>query len=724
MRKKVMILLAAIMFTALIFVLGSFLLYQKSKENSKEEQISIAEIEFYLSVADEETADSFLRQCDEIQREKGYLPKEETMQSLITYMNKMQPELEMDYREAGVVSVSGNTLLVKAEQEESLREFTRLTPDEAEETAEKPQPGDIISVFGTKDTILNIVEIRDGTVLLKTAWIKGNTQNELTVRYGNDEFAMANHDEGYNGYEDIVDITVKDGGAASVTAYTDKINAKLLSVRDGEIELDGAGVFSYTENMQVYKLYGEYEPYTLADLKIGYAFTDFVLNDQKEIVAALVSGEGYLDKIRVVVKTTGFESPYHEKVVLCCDTDMEWSSGDKSGVAEGGTELEINAESEMFENSRIRFSPVALSAKIKLPSVERNQGTPAYRGTIEIEKTSKGLLVINELLLDEYLYSVVPSEMPANYPLEALKAQAVSARTYAYAHMKSSSLQSYGAHVDDSAAFQVYNNISENDMTTRAVRETEGIIVCKNEKPVTTYFYSTSCGYGTDLSAWMAENDDYLKSQKIGVGNTLDLTDNGTFDDYIRDRDTTCYEEEETYFRWKYETPVNEELLLENLRKRYQANPQQILTETEEGFVSREIDGFGELKDVEVIKRAGGGAVTELLMTGSENTIKILSEKNVRYILAGENTKLSYGENYSKEGKADGMLPSSFLTIEPEESDGKITALRIFGGGFGHGIGMSQNGAKQMAKRGMGFNEILSFFYAETELKEMKKEEK
>lgn len=723
MRKKVMILLTVIVVTALVFVIGSSMLYQKSRESRKEE-ISISEIDFYLSVADEETADGFLQQCDEIQREKGYLPKEETMQSLITYMNEMQPELEMDYREAGVVSVSGNTLLAKTEQEEFLQEYTRLTRNEAEETSETPQPGDIISVFGTKDKILNIVEIREGTVLLKTAWVKGNTENKLTVRYGDNEFALANCDREYNGYEDIVDITVKDGGAALVTAYTDKINAKLLSVRDGKIELEGAGIFPYTEHMQVYKLYGEYEPYTLADLKIGYAFTDFVLNDKKEIVAALVSGEGYLDKIRVVVKTTGFESPYHESVVLCCDTDMEWSSGDKSGVTESGTELEINVESEMFDSTRICFSPVALSAKIKLPSVERNQGTPSYRGTIEIEKTPDGLLVINELLLDEYLYSVVPSEMPASYPLEALKAQAVSARTYAYAHMNSSSLQSYGAHVDDSAAFQVYNNISENDMTTRAVRETEGIIVCKNQKPVTTYFYSTSCGYGTDLSAWMAENDDYLRSHKIGEGNSLDLTDNVTFDEYIRGRDLDCYEVEETYFRWKYETAVNEELLLENLKKRYQANPQQVLTGTEEGFVSREIDAFGELTDIAVIKRAGGGAVTGLLLIGTENTIKILSEKNARYILAGENTKLSYGENYSKEGKADGMLPSAFLTIEPELKDGKITALRIFGGGFGHGIGMSQNGAKQMAKRGMGFDEILSFFYAETELEEMKKEEK
>ena len=107
--------------------------------------------------------------------------------------------------------------------------------------------------------------------------------------------------------------------------------------------------------------------------------------------------------------------------------------------------------------------------------MERSQGTPAYRGSIELIKGENGILVINEVLLEEYLYAVVPSEMPASYPLEALKSQAVCARTYAYDKMCRAGLPAYGAHVDDSAAFQVYNNIEENADTTRAVKETAGL---------------------------------------------------------------------------------------------------------------------------------------------------------------------------------------------------------------------------------------------------------
>lgn len=727
MRKKGIFLCLSILLLAFIFVVGSTWLVKKAKEvPPKEEQITMEEIAHLLSEASPENRYAFLDQCAEEFEKRGYWLYEETVEKLVAYIKENEPELGLDYRDLKVVSVSEDVVLAQCGDENGLQLYQIK---EMQELSSEIQPGDFLRTISTADTVLKITEVGETEITLEATWIKANSDDELTVKYEEQEFAVANFDETYTGYEDIADIKIAEGGATEVTVYTDKINARLLSIKDCSIELEGLGVYPYAENIQVYKLFGEYEPYTLSDLKIGYAFTDFVLNGKKEIVAALVSGEGYLNKIRVVIKTTGFESAYHETVVLSCDTDMEWYSGEASGQIKGGEQVTIDADSEMFEQARITFVPVALSAKTKLHSVERNQGTPAYRGTIEIEKTPDGLVVINELSLDEYLYSVVPSEMPASYPLEALKAQAVSARTYAYAHMLDTRLQSYGAHVDDSAAFQVYNNIMENDMTTRAVRETEGVIVGKDNVPVTTYFYSTSCGYGTDLTAWVSENDSYLQSNRIGEGEDLALTDEEVFADFIRRWDNNCYEASESYFRWKYETEINEELLLENLQKRYAANPDQVLTKTPKGFVSKEITKFGNLQNIEIEKRAPGGAITQLLLVGSKATIRILSEKNVRYILAGESTELLLGENYSKEGSVNGMLPSAFLTIETEhepsenpDAEKEIVSYCIYGGGFGHGIGMSQNGARQMANRGMSYDEILRFFYVETDLMAMKKE--
>lgn len=130
--------------------------------------------------------------------------------------------------------------------------------------------------------------------------------------------------------------------------------------------------------------------------------------------------------------------------------------------------------------------------------------------------------MVNELPLEEYLYSVVPSEMPASYPLEALKAQAICARTYAYGHMSRAGYPRYGAHVDDSTSYQVYNNITEADSATTAVKETYGQMILTDEGTVAnTYYYSTSCGVGTTANVWKtaeAEALDYLKKRPAESG--------------------------------------------------------------------------------------------------------------------------------------------------------------------------------------------------------------
>ena len=106
---------------------------------------------------------------------------------------------------------------------------------------------------------------------------------------------------------------------------------------------------------------------------------------------------------------------------------------------------QVHRESEFFSGERIYVEPEALTGRIKLLSVERAQGNPEYRGKMEIARAEEGLVLVNEVLLEEYLYSVVPSEMPSSYPLEALKAQAVCARTYAYRHMQHSGIAGFGA---------------------------------------------------------------------------------------------------------------------------------------------------------------------------------------------------------------------------------------------------------------------------------------
>ena len=95
--------------------------------------------------------------------------------------------------------------------------------------------------------------------------------------------------------------------------------------------------------------------------------------------------------------------------------------------------------------------------------------------------------------------------MPSGYEKEALKAQAVCARTYAWIHMQEHGLEEYGADVDDSVNYQVYQNIPPQESTTEAVQETNGQILCQNGEPVETYYFSTSAGVTSTDEIWGAD---------------------------------------------------------------------------------------------------------------------------------------------------------------------------------------------------------------------------
>lgn len=110
--------------------------------------------------------------------------------------------------------------------------------------------------------------------------------------------------------------------------------------------------------------------------------------------------------------------------------------------------------------------------------------------------------MVNELPLENYLCKVVPSEMPASYQKEALKAQAICARSYAYRQIMDYAYPEYQAHVNDSTDYQVYNNSASQQAATEAVQETAGKVLKYNGNIITAYYYSTSCGKTTTMAAW------------------------------------------------------------------------------------------------------------------------------------------------------------------------------------------------------------------------------
>ena len=523
--------------------------------------------------------------------------------------------------------------------------------------------------------------------------------------------------------DDIADrITIKDFG---------KTNGKVLGVESGKgVEIEGIGFIPFDKQMNIFMLYGELRLGRERDIRIGYNFTDFIIEDGK-ICGVLIVRDETMEYIRVQIKNSDFAGDYHDAVTLSCDTGYVIKYGVDGNLTEetyaAGESITINSDSTWFSESseRIYIIPSALTGRISLTSVNRSQGTPNYRGTMEIYLTDEGLVVINEVLLEEYLYAVVPSEMPAGYPLEALKAQAICARTYAYSHMLSPRLAALGAHVDDSTSYQVYNNITEQNSTTTAVKETVGQFLYQDGVPVNTFYYSTSCGFGSDEHVWKSDTAPelpYLSAQSVSeesikgnesIYTAESMKQEDMFAQFLDYPPETDFEKDEPWYRWTYTvSDIEEAHVLKVLQNRYENNNKLILTLKGEEYVSQPIKELGEIKNIRILCRNAGGVADEILIEGEKASYKVISELNIRYVLCDGSTKVIRQDG--SEVNMNSILPSAFFVISSIQKDGDMVGYEIYGGGFGHGAGMPQNGAKNMAEAGYTAQEILEFFYRDS----------
>ncbi|MDE7285643.1 MAG: SpoIID/LytB domain-containing protein, partial [Lachnospiraceae bacterium] len=511
-----------------------------------------------------------------------------------------------------------------------------------------------VKAYTNGDALLTLVDVLSDKSKLDNIWIM-EAEGEH-IRFFYDEYEIAARapqavEDPLKTREQVADLTYKNGDIQRIDVKNERIGGKLLGMDEEQVEIEGHGKVPVKENCVGYMLYESLRRAERSELSIGYDFADFVLEDG-EICAFLITKKEKMETIRVAIRSDNFESLYHDQFVFSCQDDMTIFYGDyddrKQEEIAAGQELVIESGSRYLAGDRIEITPSVNTGRIQVLSLKRSQGTPAYRGKLEIVQEDDGLILINEVLLEEYLYSVVPSEMPATYPEESLKAQAICARTYGYRYLIQPGYEKLGAHVDDSVGYQVYNNIAENVNSTKAVKETAGMLLLYGEEPVSTYYYSTSCGFGADAGVWNEDQKDkmpYLKSEHIArqkeedtvLAGDLSLEEN--FRAYISQIDENAYEKEEAWFRWTYQVEtLDESLLFKRLKERFHAGKTKILTYTGEGssyeetdqFESKEPKEFKKVYDIRCLKRKEGGVMEELLIETDKGVYKVISEYNIR----------------------------------------------------------------------------------------------
>ncbi|TGK13132.1 SpoIID/LytB domain-containing protein [Leptospira fletcheri] len=225
-----------------------------------------------------------------------------------------------------------------------------------------------------------------------------------------------------------------------------------------------------------------------------------------------------------------------------------------------------------------------------------------YRGEILLQPDRSGsVLILNQVPLEEYLYAVVPSEVPATWPTEALKAQAICSRTYAVREMLNKKDSPYD--VEATVSSQAYAGLDkENPKTTKAVRETEGVLAVYEEDPIHTFFHSNSGGRTeTPDQVWGGKKIPYLESVSSRFD---DAGDN---------------------FMWK-------DVLSHNTMD-------QALSSL----------GVGQIQSVQVLSRTASGRVDLIEVVGSRGTSKIKG-KEFRSLLGASVKSLRFGIKRDHEG--------------------------------------------------------------------------
>ena len=295
-----------------------------------------------------------------------------------------------------------------------------------------------------------------------------------------------------------------------------------------------------------------------------------------------------------------------------------------------------------------------------MESTEENTQEQQENRTIRLLHATTG--EIEEVNLDEYLYGVVSAEMPANYETEALKAQAVVARTYTIYQMRHNSNKHENADIcDNYACCQAW--ISKEDRISKwngeeaesnwnkieeAVNSTTGKIVTYNGEPINAFFHSNSGGVTeSSVNIWGGIDYPYLKSVETAG--------------------------EDGYKQYTSQVEISKQDLVNRLKEKYQ---------------DCEID-YSQENCIQILEYTSSGRVKTIKFGNKE-----IAGTEARSILGLKSTNFTFSIN------------------------GDIVTFSVTG--YGHGVGMSQTGADSMAKSGANYEEIIKHFYTNVEITEIK----
>jgi len=349
------------------------------------------------------------------------------------------------------------------------------------------------------------------------------------------------------------------------------------------------------------------------------------------------------------------------------DASRAIARGTKVNVRNSGGTLimTMNGQSQTM-GSRMKLRRHSTSGNNGVTITQARKPQSLYPGDIELIAKGGNVQIIVHVYMEDYMRGVLPYEMDNHFPLEALKAQAVAARTYA---LKKMSAQSSTYDLVDTTSDQVYNGTpTGNDRCEQAVRETAGVVGTVGGEYMASYYTASNGGQTESVAnAWGSGSYSYLQIR----------------DDPYDLRNTASVAKSVTFYH--------------------------------DGTTS--VSALTQLLREEAAAKVGAGSVNIEAITSVRahspkyaEPSRVYSKVDVGLRLAGYGnvtvTLDYFNQMESLCGMSINVLKNETLAVTETVGGFKLTARR-----FGHGVGMSQRGAQQMGKEGVPYDQILDFYY-------------
>ena len=374
---------------------------------------------------------------------------------------------------------------------------------------------------------------------------------------------------------------------------------------------------------------------------------------------------------------------------------------------------------------------IATNQPVSVSFNRDDHGTKVYAGSLKLQPNAYGTYtLVDTLPIETYLRGVVPHEIGAGAPPTAIEAQAILARTYALRNLRRFAIDNY--QLCASTQCQVYWGMTGIDPgVDRAIANTQGQVLTYQNELADALYSSTTGGVTAPFSdVWNGADRPYLTAHVDSVDPIWDLVNRPLSDEQnlraFLAQKTGFNEVGWDLFRWRV---VSSPAEIVNDLKTYLQSKQQAAT-------------FTQIKDIKILERSPAGRVQKMAITTDQGVVELDKDEILRALYAPVST-LFYVEPVYEQPIAKAVPTAATLTAEASEPKSLqpdavqqaaatqsaptpaptptarpkvLKGFAFVGGGFGHGVGMSQTGSYHLGDIGWSSNQILSFYYPGTQL--------